>query len=181
LDFFTVIIHTPDVGITVLPEAGTYHKHTDQTFSFSVTPPPLTPEELLLICSNGEALPLPEAVEGAYSFVISPNAAYDTFTIDINFTEPTPPEKVGGLPAGTASVAYRNGLLQVQGLDGYQLHLVSLAGVRFATFSATETSPAPFTPAADYWIYPIRLPAGVYILYAERNGQKRGAFKFAVH
>ncbi|MDR2791990.1 MAG: hypothetical protein LBB27_04580, partial [Tannerellaceae bacterium] len=39
LDFFTVIIHTPDVGITVLPEAGTYHKHTDQTFSFSVTPP----------------------------------------------------------------------------------------------------------------------------------------------
>jgi hypothetical protein len=178
MNFFTVIIHAPEAGISVSPPAGTYHTHTDLSFSFTVTPPPLTPEELLSVSSNGTQLPLPDVIEGDYFCGIDPGAPQDTFTMDLGFA--TPPDRVEDISGRTAAVAYREGELQLQGLDGCRIHLVSLTGAVFARFSTTETSPAPLAPATDYWVYPVRLPAGVYILYAEKEGMKRGAFKFVV-
>jgi hypothetical protein len=181
MNFFTVIINPPPADILVAPPSGTYNRHTDLLFNFTVTPPQNLTSSKLVVKSNGIILTHNDILEnGGYTFSIGSAAAHDTFHIDItlqSITSNQPSFEVGSAPI----VVYKEGCLQLGGrLNGYRFSLFSLTGVTIARFSTTEQVAPSLVPEADYWLYPVTLPSGVYILYAEKDGNRPLTVKFIV-
>jgi hypothetical protein len=180
MNVFTVIINPPPSNVVVAPPTGIYNSHTDFLFNFTVTPPPDLPTLKLVVKSNNVLLSPDDILEnGGYTFSIGAEAAYDTFYVDItlqSIVSNQPSFEVGVTPLAV----YRDGCLQLGGMNGYHFSLISLTGVTIARFSTTEQVAPSLVPEADYWLYPVTLPPGVYILYAEKERKRPMAVKFIV-
>jgi hypothetical protein len=179
MNFFTVIINPPPEGVLVAPPAAIYNRHTDLSFTFTMTTPVLPPLTSLVVESNGVVL-APEILEtGGLYFTISASAPHDTFHVSskLQSTVSNQPSLVHGK---TPVVAYKDACLLISGLNGCHLSLISLTGVTIARFSTTEQVTPSLVPEADYWLYPLTLPSGVYILYAEKERNRPLTLKFVV-
>jgi hypothetical protein len=174
MNFYTVILNAPPSGVVIAPLPETYNMHTDNAFTFTVMPSSATQPT---VKSNGVTLTAVKFENGGYYYSITP-LLHDTFRVEVlQGTGTVEPESEGGVSSG---VVYRDEYLYLRGLNGRRIGVVSLTGALLAGFTTEERVRPLLVSEADYWVYPISLPAGVYILYGEKEGERPVTVKFVV-